>query len=156
MGWHLAPISLQWIHNFIEKTVEAGVKAIHALTESSRSWDASRKQIVKWAAEGAGKMQVQSILQREGIRQLPKICWYLKSARLAVKQGGTADKVLFVLGMIVPRAFFIGGCNEIVQSDQTMVRITPKARQATKQILTYINFGGKQNDSQRRRFWNLF
>ena len=34
----------------------------------------------------------QSILQREGIRQLPKICWYLKAHEEFVKQGGTADK----------------------------------------------------------------
>ncbi|MBP3372831.1 MAG: hypothetical protein J6L88_09950 [Clostridia bacterium] len=52
-------------------------------------------------------MRMQSILQREGIRQLPKICWYLKSARLAVKQGGTADKVLFVLGISFQGRFLL-------------------------------------------------
>ncbi len=37
----------------------------------------------------------QSILQREGIRQLPGICWYpaKRTASLAVNQGGTADFV---------------------------------------------------------------
>ncbi len=53
----------------------------------------------KWTAEGAVKCAkfAQSILQREGIRQLPGICWYpAESAvcnRLA-NQGGIADKLL--------------------------------------------------------------
>lgn len=38
-------------------------------------------QIVKWTAEGAVKSNELSILRREGIRQLPEICWYLVSAR---------------------------------------------------------------------------
>ena len=34
----------------------------------------------------------QSILQREGIRQLPGICWYpAERTAFAVNQGGTAD-----------------------------------------------------------------
>ena len=37
---------------------------------------------------------VQSILRREGIRQLPGICGYpaKRTADLAVNQGGTADR----------------------------------------------------------------
>ena len=43
----------------------------------------------------------QSILRREGIRQLPGICRYpAEGTGHAVKQGGTADKQLFVLDRI--------------------------------------------------------
>ncbi len=34
-----------------------------------------------------------SILRREGIRQLPGICWYPVRAQAVVKQGGTAGSV---------------------------------------------------------------
>ncbi|GMU15496.1 hypothetical protein WAL18_04490 [Waltera acetigignens] len=38
-------------------------------------------QVVKWTTEGAVKedtqnFKISSILRREGIRQLPGICWY--------------------------------------------------------------------------------
>ena len=36
---------------------------------------------------------IQSILRREGIRQLPGICWYPVRAQEIVKQGGTAGNV---------------------------------------------------------------
>ncbi len=40
------------------------------------------KQFTKWTAEGAVKgWSDPSILRREGIRQLPGICWYSVSAR---------------------------------------------------------------------------
>ena len=39
--------------------------------------------------QGKGRPQY---LQREGMRQLPEICWYLaKGTATAVNQGGTAD-----------------------------------------------------------------
>ena len=42
--------------------------------------ESGEKQVVKWTAEGAvkssGILPKPSILQREGIRQLPGICWY--------------------------------------------------------------------------------
>ena len=52
-------------------------------------------QVVKWTTEGAVKEDTQnfktsSILRREGIRQLPGICWYPVRAQAIVKQGGTA------------------------------------------------------------------
>lgn len=37
------------------------------------SCESGEKQIIKWAAEGAVKGFVPSILQREGMRQLPGI-----------------------------------------------------------------------------------
>ena len=55
-------------------------------------------QVVKWTTEGAVKedtqnFKISSILRREGIRQLPGICWYpAKRTASAVNQGGTADK----------------------------------------------------------------
>ena len=55
-------------------------------------------QVVKWTTEGAVKedtwnYEISSILRREGIRQLPGICWYpAKGTAFAVNQGGTADK----------------------------------------------------------------
>ena len=55
-------------------------------------------QVVKWTTEGAVKEDTQnfktsSILRREGIRQLPGICWYpAKRTGHTVNQGGTADK----------------------------------------------------------------
>ena len=55
-------------------------------------------QVVKWTTEGAVKEDTQnpkisSILRREGIRQLPGICWYPVRAQAVVKQGGTAGSV---------------------------------------------------------------
>jgi len=59
-------------------------------------------QVVKWTTEGAVKEDTQnfktsSILRREGIRQLPGICWYPVRAPVRaqeiVKQGGTAGNV---------------------------------------------------------------
>lgn len=59
-------------------------------------------QVVKWTTEGAVKedtwnYEISSILRREGIRQLPGICWYPAEGavcnRLA-NQGGIADKLL--------------------------------------------------------------
>ena len=55
-------------------------------------------QVVKWTTEGAVKEDTQnfktsSILRREGIRQLPGICWYPVRAQEIVKQGGTAGNV---------------------------------------------------------------
>ena len=55
-------------------------------------------QVVKWTTEGAVKEDTQnfmtsSILRREGIRQLPGICWYPVRAQAIVKQGGTAGNV---------------------------------------------------------------
>ena len=55
-------------------------------------------QVVKWTTEGAVKEDTQnpktsSILRREGIRQLPGICWYPVRAQVIVKQGGTAGNV---------------------------------------------------------------
>ncbi len=47
--------------------------------------------------------RVLSILQREGIRQLPGICWYLAkcTAPKAVNQGGTADCHIFVNSSLI-------------------------------------------------------
>ena len=55
-------------------------------------------QVVKWTTEGAVKedtwnYEISSILRREGIRQLPGICWYPVRAQEIVKQGGTAGNV---------------------------------------------------------------
>ena len=55
-------------------------------------------QVVKWTTEGAvkedtRKSKTSSILRREGIRQLPGICWYPVRAQEIVKQGGTAGSV---------------------------------------------------------------
>ncbi len=54
-----------------------------------------RKQVIKWAAEGAVKnrfFNLSSILQREDIRQLSWICQYpVERTAYAVNQGGTAD-----------------------------------------------------------------
>ena len=55
-------------------------------------------QVVKWTTEGAvkedtRKSKISSILRREGIRQLPGICWYPVRAQAIVKQGGTAGNV---------------------------------------------------------------
>ena len=55
-------------------------------------------QVVKWTTEGAvkedtRKSKTSSILRREGIRQLPGICWYPVRAQAVVKQGGTAGNV---------------------------------------------------------------
>ena len=55
-------------------------------------------QSVKWTTEGAVKedtwnYEISSILRREGIRQLPGICWYPVRAQAIVKQGGTAGNV---------------------------------------------------------------
>lgn len=55
-------------------------------------------QVVKWTTEGAvkedtRKSKTSSILRREGIRQLPGICWYPVRAQAIVKQGGTAGNV---------------------------------------------------------------
>ena len=55
-------------------------------------------QVVKWTTEGAVKedtwnYEISSILRREGIRQLPGICWYPVRAQEIVKQGGTAGEV---------------------------------------------------------------
>ena len=65
--------------------------------ESPGCWDPGGSQVVRWPAEGAAKGKP-SMLQRGGTRQLPEICWYLAecTGRL-VKQGGIADKLLFVL-----------------------------------------------------------
>ena len=54
-------------------------------------------QVVKWTTEGAVKedtwnYEISSILRREGIRQLPGICWYPVRAQEIVKQGGTAGE----------------------------------------------------------------
>lgn len=57
-------------------------------------------QFVKWTTEGAVKEDTQnfktsSILRREGIRQLPGICWYpAKRTGYTVNQGGTAGRVI--------------------------------------------------------------
>ena len=58
-------------------------------------------QVVKWTTEGAVKEDTQnpktsSILRREGIRQLPGICWYPAKREdvPSVNQGGTADNLL--------------------------------------------------------------
>ena len=56
-------------------------------------------QVVKWTTEGAVKedtwnYEISSILRREGIRQLPGICWYpAKRTGYTVNQGGTAGEV---------------------------------------------------------------
>lgn len=56
-------------------------------------------QVVKWTTEGAVKedtwnYEISSILRREGIRQLPGICWYpAKRTIRFVNQGGTASFV---------------------------------------------------------------
>ena len=56
-------------------------------------------QVVKWTTEGAVKedtqnFKISSILRREGIRQLPGICWYpAKCIGSPMNQGGTADKI---------------------------------------------------------------
>ena len=44
-------------------------------------------------AQSNGADLFQSILRREGIRQLPGICWYPVRAQAVVKQGGTAGSV---------------------------------------------------------------
>ena len=49
----------------------------------------------------------QSILQREGIRQLLKICWYLKAHEEFVKQGGTADKFYSSLAVMHEDVFLL-------------------------------------------------
>lgn len=57
-------------------------------------------QVVKWTTEGAVKedtwnYEISSILRREGIRQLPGICWYpAKRTGYTVNQGGTAGRVI--------------------------------------------------------------
>ena len=44
----------------------------------------------------------QSILQREGMRKLPGVCWYpAKRTEVSVKQGGTANRLLFVLAVMI-------------------------------------------------------
>lgn len=43
--------------------------------------------------EDTQKSKTSSILRREGIRQLPGICWYPVRAQAIVKQGGTAGNV---------------------------------------------------------------
>ena len=46
-------------------------------------------------AQSNGTDLFQSILRREGIRQLPGICWYpAKRTGRTVNQGGTADSVV--------------------------------------------------------------
>ena len=42
---------------------------------------------------GHTDLKTSSILRREGIRQLPGICWYPVRAQEIVKQGGTAGNV---------------------------------------------------------------
>ena len=42
---------------------------------------------------GHTDLKTSSILRREGIRQLPGICWYPVRAQAIVKQGGTAGNV---------------------------------------------------------------
>ncbi len=65
--------------------------------ESPGWWDPGGIQFVRWPAEGAAKGKP-SMLQRGGTRQLPEICWYLAECTVqTVKQGGIADKLLFVL-----------------------------------------------------------
>lgn len=51
----------------------------------------------------------QSILQRVGIRQLPRICWYpAKCTEESVNQGGTADNVYSPLtDFILSRVFVV-------------------------------------------------
>ncbi len=45
-------------------------------------------------AQSNGANLLQSILRREGIRQLPGICWYpAKCIGSPMNQGGTADKI---------------------------------------------------------------
>ena len=65
-------------------------------------------QVVKWTTEGAVKedtwnYEISSILRREGIRQLPGICWYPAKRRgYTVNQGGTAGRVITVDASIRP------------------------------------------------------
>ena len=66
--------------NFI-KTVEAGIKAMEAITESPDCWEPDMKHTVKWAAEGARERENLSMLRRVGMRQLPGVCWYFAKAR---------------------------------------------------------------------------
>ena len=47
-------------------------------------------QVVKWTT---WNYEISSILRREGIRQLPGVCWYPVRAQAIVKQGGTAGNV---------------------------------------------------------------
>lgn len=52
----------------------------------------------EWTPEGAGERGYPEYIATSGTREMPEICWYLASARpCTVNQGGTADKVLFVL-----------------------------------------------------------
>ena len=53
--------------------------------------------------------EMPSILQRQGIRQLPRISKsILQARRTAMNQGGTADSLLFVLGR---KGFFLSRAN---------------------------------------------
>ena len=75
--------------------------------ESPERWKPGGIQVVRWPAEGAAKGKP-SMLQRGGTRQLPEICWYLAECTgKPVKQGGIADKLLFVLdrSVFLSRAF---------------------------------------------------
>ena len=90
----------------------------------------------------------QSILQRADIRQLSGVCWYpRKCTAQAVKQGGTADKFLFVLGRLrfCHGRFLFGG---IIHgfADQTMA--LPIFYFLI--IITFYIDGGIFYDSQRR------
>ena len=55
-------------------------------------------QVVKWTTEGAVKedtwnYEISSILRREGIRQLPGICWYPAKGHGATREGKVAPRI---------------------------------------------------------------
>ena len=53
-----------------------------------------RSSLLNGPRRAQGKvLWIPSILRREGIRQLPGICWYPVRAQAVVKQGGTAGSV---------------------------------------------------------------
>ena len=85
----------------IFKTDEAEITAIMPLQRTCVAESRVRNKLSNGPLRVQSNAISQSILQRADIRQLSGVCWYpRKCTAQAVKQGGTADKFLFVLGRI--------------------------------------------------------
>ena len=69
---------------------------MQAITESPGRWDPDMKPIVKWAAEGAKEREDLSILRREGMRQLPGVCWYFAKVRRSCLRTKVAPRIRFI------------------------------------------------------------
>jgi len=83
-------------------------------------------------------MLMQSSLQRDGIRQLPGICWYpAKRTAQTVKQGGTTDIVYSPLTDVIvcQGLLYMGGKTNV--DDPSMVRL--KMKPSNKRLIN----GGK-------------